>query len=164
MEWTYDNIKQWFDVYFEDVGKYQGDLETVPNLRRYFSEDLELVLYTGPSSPPAMRMSRDELLISFVHPGLQEGIIPHYYAIDPKQMIVAVHFEIRFEDKPSKKTWQPLQASAHYHVTVDDHKDLKIRKIHYWTEALPEDLFDVWAKRREEALNRHALNVINSKS
>ena len=52
MEWTYDNISKWFDVYFEDVRKSQGDLETVPNLKRYFSKDLELTMYTSPSSPP----------------------------------------------------------------------------------------------------------------
>jgi hypothetical protein len=164
MEWTYDTIAEWFDVYFEDVRKNQGDLETVPNLRKYFSADLELTMYTAPSSPPAKSMSRDELLISFVHPGLYEDIRPKHYAIDVPRMIVAVQFEIRFIDKPSQTEWPPLQASAHYHLTVDKNGDLKIRRIYYWTEALPKDLFDFWARRREEALNRHALSFINSKS
>ncbi len=31
-------------------------------------------------------------------------------------------------------------------------QDLKIRRIHYWTEALPGDLFEIWARYREEAL------------
>ena len=161
MEWVYENIKQWFDRYFEDVRECQGSLDTVPRLRKYFADDLELVLYTGPSSPPAKCMSRDELLISFVHPGLNEDIVPRYYAIDVKQMIVAVQFEIRFSDKPSGNAWRPLQASAHYHLMVDENKDLKIGKIYYWTEALPEDLFGYWGRHREEELNRHALKYIN---
>ena len=160
MELTYDNISKWFDVYFDDVRKNQGDLETVPNLRKYFTKDLELTMYTSPASPPAKKMSRDELLISFIHPGLQEDIEPRYYAIDLKQLIVAVQFEIRFMDKPSETKWPPLQASAHYHLTVDENKDLKIKRIYYWTEALPTDLFDFWARHRDEALTQHALSYI----
>jgi hypothetical protein len=164
MELTYENVSRWFDVYFEDVHKSQGALETVPNLRKFFAEDLELTMYTSPASPPRQSMSRDALLISFVHPGLFEEIIPKYYAIDLKQMIVVVQFEIRFNDEPSGKTWAPLQASAHYHLVIDESSDLKIRRIHYWTEALPVDLFEFWGKYREEALTKLATEYINSKT
>ena len=109
-------------------------------------------------------MSRDALLISFVHPGLFEEIIPKYYVIDLKQMIVAVQFEIRFSDEPSAKEWDPIQASAHYHLFVDESGDLKIRQIHYWTEALPRDLFEYWAKYRGEALAKIAAGFINTKA
>jgi len=164
MEITYENVSRWFDVYFEDVHKSQANLETVPNLAKYFSPDLELMMYTGPKSPPAALMSRDELLISFVHPGLFEEIIPRYYAIDLKQMIVAVQFEIRFSDESSGKKWPPIQASAHYHLEIDEGSELKIRRIHYWTEALPIDLFDFWGKYRQEALTKPAVEYINSKA
>lgn len=163
MEITYENVSKWFDVYFEDVHKNQGELETVPNLMKYFSPDLELMMYTGPSSPPASLMSREALLVSFVHPGLFEEIIPKYYAIDLKQMIVVVQFEIRFIDEPSGKKWTPLQASAHYHLEVDDSSDMKIRRIHYWTEPLPADLFEYWGRYRAEALNNLATDYINSR-
>ena len=102
MEFTYENILKWFEGYFEDVRKSQGALDTVPNLRRYFAPDLELMMYTAPSAP-ARSMSRDALLLSFVHPGLHEDIIPRCFVIDVKQMIVVVQFEIRFSDKPSRK-------------------------------------------------------------
>ncbi len=161
MEFTYENISKWFDVYFEDVRKNQGDLEKVPNLRKYFASDLELMMYTAPS-PASKAMSRDALLLSFVHPGLQEDIAPRYYAIDLEQMIVVVQFEIRFSDKPSEKEWPPIQASAHYHLTTDEKKDLKIRRILYWTETLPADLFEFWAKHRDEALTKYALSFINA--
>lgn len=163
MEWTYENISKWFDVYFEDVRKSQGALETVPNLRKYFTADLELMMYTSPAPPPRKPMTRDALLVSFVHPGLQEDIVPRSYAIDVQQMIVAVQFEIRFADKPSGTAWAPLQASAHYHLVLDENRDLKIRRIYYWTEALPGDLFEIWARRREEALTKHALGFLNAK-
>jgi len=108
-------------------------------------------------------MSRDALLLSFVHPGLQEDIVPQSYVVDLKQMAVAVRFEIRFRDIPSGKSWPPLQASAHYHLAVDESKELIIRRIHYWTEALPGDLFEFWGKHRDEALAAHALRYLNSK-
>jgi hypothetical protein len=161
MELTYEDISKWFDAYFEDVRKSQGDLKTVPNLRKFFTSDMELMMYTSPSPPPRKPMSRDALLVSFVHPGLHEDIVPRSYAIDVKQMIVAVQFEIRFADKPSGTKWAPLQASAHYHLVVDKKKDLKIKRIYYWTENLPGDLFEIWAQRRNEAFTLHALNFIN---
>jgi hypothetical protein len=161
MEPTCENISKWFDTYFEDVRKNQGDLETVPNLKKYFAQDFELMMYTAPSPPPRKPMSRDALLMSFVHPGLHEEIVPRYYVVDAKQGIVVVQFEIRFSDAPSGKKWAAIQASAHYHLIIDENKDLKIRRIHYWTEALPEDLFEFWARRRDEALTKHALSYIN---
>lgn len=160
MEWTHENLSKWFDSYFEEVRKDQGDLKTVPNLKKYFAPDMELMMYTGPSGPKPM--SLDALLISFVHPGLHEDITPRCYVIDLKQLIVAVQFEIGFADKPSGKVWPRLQASAHYHLVTDKDGDLKIRNIFYWTEALPEDLFDIWAQRRNDALTQHALNFINT--
>jgi hypothetical protein len=161
MEWTYENISKWFDGYFEEVRISQGNLETVPKLKKYFTNDMELMMYTAPSAPPRKPMTRDALLISFIHPGLQEDIVPRCYAIDLKQMIVAVQFEIRFADKPSEMKWAPLQASAHYHLVMDEGGNLKIRRIYYWTETLPGNLFEIWAKRREEALTQHAVNFIN---
>jgi hypothetical protein len=161
MEPTYEYLTNWFDAYFDDVRKSQGAIETVPNLRKYFSPDMELMMYTPPKQSRGKSMSRDALLISFIHPGLQEDIEPKYYAIDMRRMIVAVQFEIRFSDKPTETVWHPLQASAHYHLAQDDKGELKIRRIYYWTEALPEDLFAVWAMRREEALTTHALSFIN---
>ena len=163
MELTYESILKWFDGYFEDVRKSQGALETVPNLKKYFAPDLELMMYTSPSAPPVRPMKRDALLLSFVHPGLQEDIVPRSYAVDLRQLIVAVQFEIRFSDKPSGKEWAPLQASAHYHLVAEDNMELKIRRIHYWTEALPGDLFEFWGRHRDEALAAHAISFLNSR-
>jgi hypothetical protein len=164
MELTHENISKWFDVYFEAVRTNQGDLETVPNLKKYFTPDFELMMYTAPSPPPRRPMSRDALLMSFVHPGLHEDIVPAYYAVDLKQRIIAVQFEIRFSDKPSGKQWAPIQASAHYHLIISENNNLKIRRVYYWTEALPADLFEVWAMRRDEALTKHAMSFINAQA
>ena len=39
---SYESIAKWLDVYFEDVNKQQGPIETVPNLRKYFAPDTKL--------------------------------------------------------------------------------------------------------------------------
>ncbi len=160
MEFSYEGVQKWFDGYFEDVRKNQGDLQTIPNLKKYFTSDFELTMYTSPRGK--ISMSRDALLISFVHPGLQEDIIPRCTVIDLEQKVVAVQFEIRFSDEAAGEKWDPIQASAHYHLILDENKEARINRIHYWTEALPEDIFESWSKYRDEALRRHALNYINS--
>ena len=162
MEMTYENTKRWFENYFDDICKYQGDLHTVPKLKKFFASDLELTMYSVPSPQPREPMTRDALLMSFVHPGLQEDIIPRCTVIDLKQQVVAVQFEICFSDRVSGKKWDSIQASAHYHLMLDENKNARIKRIHYWTESLPEDIFEYWSKYRDEALTRHALNYINS--
>jgi hypothetical protein len=95
-----------------------------------------------------------------VHPGLREDIVPRYYVIDLRPMIVVVQFEIRFYDEPLEKHWSPIQASAHYHLTQDGNGDLKILRIEYWTEAIADDVFEVWGRRRTEALTKYAMTYI----
>lgn len=163
MEFTYASALQWFEAYYKDVDSSQGNLQTVPNLEKYFTPDLEFIMYTTPASSSTTPRSRDTLLMSFVHPGLHETLIPRYYVVDVKQMIVVVQFEIRFSDKPSGQTWPPIQASAHYHLVLDEKKDLRIKKIHYWTGPIPEDVRELWAERRNEALTAHAMSFIKGK-
>ena len=164
MEFSYENALKWFDTYFEDVNKNQGLLETIPNLKKYFSLDFEFMMYTAPEFIKP-RLSREEFLMLFLHPGLHEKFTPQYYVVDVKRMIVVVQFEIQFTDKPSGKGWPALQASAHYHLILDENKDLKIRKIQYWTESGPledsESLFSVWNESKDRAITEHAIEYIN---
>lgn len=156
-------ILEWFDQYFNDIYHCQGSLDTVPKLKKYFSPDLEFVLYT-PIPPLRFKtMDRDALLMSFVHPGLIEEISPQDYIIDISRMIVVVQFKIVFEDTPSGKKWDPIQASAHYHLVADENHNLRIRQIKYWTQQLPEEVFVYWGKYREEALTELAMRFINKK-
>lgn len=163
MELTYEKVVKWFNTYFEDVDKNQGDLETVGNLREYFTPDLEFEMYTPPASSTTTPKSRDSLLISFIHPGLHEGLTPRHYVVDLNQMIVAVQFEIRFSDGPTGRTWPPINASAHYHLVADREGGLKIRKIQYWTGPIPTDMMELWAERRRDALMAHGIDYIAEK-
>jgi hypothetical protein len=166
MEFNYENAVKWFDIYFEEVNKNQGSLEVVPNLKKYFTPDFEFMMYTAPPfvKPP---LSREDLLILFVHPGLHEALRPQYYVVDVKRMMVVVQFELQFTDEVSGKTWQPKQASAHYHLVLDENRDLKIKKIQYWTETNPSEdygpMYTLWNESKEKALTELAIKHINTK-
>jgi hypothetical protein len=121
------------------------------------------MMYTPPEfvNPP---LSRQELLMLFVHPGITENLVPRYYVVDPRNKKVVVQFEIRFVDDVSGRAWPPKQASAHYQFTVDDDGKLLIASIEYWTEktkAADQDdwdaLYAAWGATRERGLAEHAL-------
>jgi hypothetical protein len=152
MEITYDNIVKWFDAYFEAFNKNAGPLKTSMDMKKYFTPDLEFWSYNQPGKRPS---SRDALLMSMVHPGLHEHLTPREYAVDLKQMIVVVQFQVQFTDEPSGKIWPPKQTSTHYHLVQDENKELKIKKILYFMEHRPPEesgYRELWAKYREQAL------------
>lgn len=153
MEPTYEAIAEWLDGYFAAVNKNQGPIETVVNLRDYFTPDFRFVAYTvRPEKEP---LSREELLLLFVHPGLQEDLTPNYYVIDVKRLIAVVQFEERFTDRSSGTSWPPVQASAHYHLVTDKDRGLRIKNIQFWVETFTDafvPMFQIWEKRRQEAL------------
>ena len=165
MEITYENVSKWFDGYFEEANKNQGPLEKVVNLKKYFTQDFEFWMYTAPPfvHPP---LSREGLLMLFIHPGLHEGLVPQYYVIDVKRMMVVVQFEIRFVDETSGTTCPPKQASAHYHLVLDEIGNLKIRKIQYWTQSFATDVMDsmykAWNDYKEKALVDLAMKYIGA--
>jgi hypothetical protein len=80
-------------------------------------------------------------------------------------MVVVVQFQLQFNDEPSGKIWPARQASAHYHFMLDEKKNLKIKKIQYWTEAGPPNeaapMMELWGKYREKATGDMASNWIS---
>lgn len=165
MELTYENIVKWFDTYFSDVYKYQGEISTVPYLKKYFTPDFEFCMYTSSAKNPDKPDSRDELLMTFVHPDFKEKIVPRYYVVDLYQLIVVVQFEIVFSDELTGQSWPAIQASAHYHLALDEKNELVIRKINYWTQVpVSDDIFTLWGQRTSKALTEYAMSFIQSKS
>lgn len=157
MKVTYENVARWFDGYFKACNQNMGPLETVKNLEKYFTPDLQFWMYTAPGYVKSP-LTREGLLMLMVHPGLHEELTPQYYAIDVKRMINVVQFQIQFSDQTTGRLWAPTQASCHYHLTLDEDNDLKIKKIQYWVEVSPPEevklLFELWDKYRDEAVGK----------
>ncbi|MBN1189519.1 MAG: hypothetical protein JXA46_07195 [Dehalococcoidales bacterium] len=172
MEITYQNVTGWFDEYFKAFNRYVGPLETVPNMQRYFAPDLEFWPFNmaGTKSPS----SREELLMIMVHPGLHEEFTPREYIVDLERMVVVVQLQLQFNDELSGKVWPAKQASAHYHLVMDENNDLKIKKIVYFTEPTsPEEaasqkeavpMMELWRKYREKALAELATRWIDTQA
>ncbi len=168
MTQTHAQIASWLDEYFEAANAKQGPVESVAELGKYFAKDLEFWMYTAPPFI-TLPLSREGLLMTFVHPGIYEKLIPKYYVIDTDSMVAVVQFELRFRDEESGKTWRPLQASAHYHLRADAHEDIRIAKIQYWTESHAdgddfESLFQLWNSAKEEALVEFGTTYFNGSS
>ena len=167
MELTYEEVSKWLDAYFEGVNKNQETLEKVVHSKKYFTADCQFLMYTMPESRSKGKFSasREELLLSFVHPGIYEKLTSNYYVIDVKRMIAVVQFELQFIDRKTKAALTPLlQASAHYHLALDG-KELKIKKIQYWTEASyggSDEALKKCLVSRNETLTDLALNYVNT--
>ena len=153
---TREQISEWLDAYFEAANRLQGEVESVAQLSRYFAPDMQFCMYTPPPfmTPP---LSREELLMTFVHPGIYERLSPQYYVIDVESLHAVVQFELQFTHNASGTTWRPLQASAHYHLRQNADGALVIGKILYWTESHKagedfESLFTYWNNAKEQAL------------
>jgi len=159
---SYEQIAGWLDEYFRAVNQNQGGLELVANSRRFFAEDLEFWMYTTNSvAGMPLPLNREQLLLSFVHPGLHEKITPNYYVIDVNTLKVVVQFQLAFRDVESGTDWQPRQASAHYHLKSDATGGLQIAKIQYWTEVAQDDfgpVLELWARGREKALTEFGID------
>jgi len=153
---TREQISKWLDAYFEAANRLQGGVESVAGLREYFAPDMQFIMYTPPPFITAPR-SREELLMTFVHPGIHERLTPKYYVIDTESMLAVVQFELQFRHAESEKTWPPLLASAHYHLRENAGGEIVIGKIQYWTQSHPtgddfDSLFVLWNSAKEQAL------------
>jgi hypothetical protein len=154
---SYEQIASWLDGYFQGVNANQGAVECAMELRKYFSDDLEFRMYTAAGSEfMSLPLTREQLLVTFVHPGLLEIITPNYYVIDVDAMKAVVQFAIVFRDEKSGREWPAKQASAHYHLRSDASGELRIAKIQYWTELFTEEfrpMFEQWERARADALS-----------
>jgi hypothetical protein len=166
MEVTYDSLVSWFNEYFRAFNKNAGPLATVPNMQQFFTPDMEFWPYNmAGAERPAYR---SDLLMTMVHPGLHEELTPCEYAIDLKRMVVVVQFQLQFNDEPSGQVWPARQASAHYYLVLDENKNLKIKKIVYFTEASAPgetgNMMELWMKYRLKALVDLGNNWITAKA
>jgi hypothetical protein len=43
MEFTHGNVRKWFDEYFADFNRCNGNPKTVPNMENYFSWEFNFI-------------------------------------------------------------------------------------------------------------------------
>ena len=153
MEFTHDNVRKWFEEYFADFNRCNGDPVKVRNMEKYFTEDLQFISYILNVKRPD---DRNGLLNSMVHPGLFEELKPEEMIIDEKNKAVAVILRVQFREEPTGTIFPAKHNCAHYQLTEDKSGELKIKKISYFTEHRPPeepDMKTLMKKYREQALS-----------
>ena len=153
MKFIHDNIKKWFDSYFAEFNRCNGDPKKVSNMEKYFTDDLQFISYILGVKRPDDRIG---LLNSMVHPGLLEDLKPEEMIIDEKNKSVAVILRVQFKEEATNTVYPAKHNCALYQLLDDKNGNLKICKISYFTEHRPPeepDMKSLMKKYREQALS-----------
>ncbi len=152
MELSYDDMVKFMKSYFADYNKYGGEPKTLPNMLKYYAEGVELHSYTL-NAHKDRPFYLDRILLAMTHPGLHEEFTPNYYVVDEKRKVVVVQMANQFTEEAIHKSYPAKQLSVHYHLVQDKNKDIKVKKIMFFTEAPdPKDvsMMDIMKKYREK--------------
>jgi hypothetical protein len=153
MEFTHGNVRKWFEDYFAEFNRCNGDPKKVPNMEKYFTPDLQFVSYILDVKRPD---DREGLLKTMVHPGLLEELTPEDIIIDEKRKAAAVILKVQFKDERTGTLFPAKHNCAIYQLSEDKNGGLKIRRISYFTEhRSPDepDLKSLMRKYREQSLS-----------
>lgn len=153
MEFTRENIQKWFEDYFTEFNVCNGDPEKVPNMEKYFSEDLQFISYFPGVKRPD---DRQGLLNTMVHPGLLEDLKPEVMAIDTDNQTVAVILQVQFKEEATNTIFPAKHNCAVYNLVYDQNSELKINRISYFAEHRAPDEVDMkvlMKKYREKSLD-----------
>jgi len=156
MEFTYDNVRKWLEDYFKDFNRNNANPETVPNMEKYFTSDLQFISYILNVKRPD---DRKGLLNSMVHPGLHEELTPEDIIIDERHKSVAVILQVQFKEESTGVVFPVKHNCAHYELVQDEAGEFRIKKITYFTEPRPPDEPDMktlMKKYREKALPKQS--------
>ena len=153
MEFTHRNVSKWFDNYFADFNRCNGNPETVPEMEKYFTKDLQFISYILNVKRPDDRAG---LLKTMVHPGLLEQLTPEDMIIDEQRKAVAVILRVQFRETSTGTLFPAKHNCALYQLVEDRNGEVKIKKISYFTEhRSPDepDMRNLMKKYREQALS-----------
>ena len=153
MEFTYENIRKWFEDYFDEFNECNGDPEKVPNMEKYFTEDLQFISYFPGVKRPD---DRPGLLNTMVHPGLLEDLKPEEMVIDTVNKAVTVILRVQFTEEPTGTVFPAKHNCAVYNLVNDQNGDLKMSRISYFAEHRAPgevDMKVLMKKYRENSLN-----------
>ena len=141
MDLTYDNIMQFFQEYFPAYNAYAQDPDTIQEMYKYYAPDLEFVPYVAGLEHMT---SRDEFLETMSsHPSSFETIVPEDVIIDEKRAVVAVLAKTEVTDWGTGDVLVKKSYLPRYYLTLDENRDIKIKKLEFFWEVLPPGTPDV---------------------
>jgi hypothetical protein len=140
MELTYDSILAWMHKYFDTYSQYGQKAETADRMHEFFAPDLRFIPYiAGIGGPEGGFHSAEEFVNTAKHhPSWYERLIPDDITIDERRNIVVVLFRMEVVDTNKDEVAIRKSALAHYQLILDENKDIKINKILFFWQTLPE--------------------------
>jgi hypothetical protein len=139
-ELNYDSIQRWMKEYFQTYSAYGQKPETADRMKDFFAPDLRFIPYiAGIGGPDGGFKSRDEFIqTAKSHPSWYERLIPDAFTIDERQKTVVVLFRMEVVDTKKNEVAIRKSAIAHYELTLDENNTIKIKKIRFFWEVMPE--------------------------
>jgi hypothetical protein len=140
MELTYENIQAFIEEYFHTYSTYGQKPETADKMHKYFAPDLRFIPYiAGLGGPEGGFFSADEFVrTAKSHSSWYERLIPDDITIDERRGVFVALFRMEVVDTKREEVAIRKSALAHYQLTLDENKDIKIKKILFFWETLPE--------------------------
>jgi len=137
---TYDNILSWMKEYFKVYSTYGQDSKTANRMNDYFAPDLRFIPYIAAiGGSEGGFFSRDEFIrTAKSHSSWYERLIPDDITIDERRHTVVVLFRMEVVDAAKNEIAIRKSALAHYQLILDENRDIKINKILFFWETLPE--------------------------
>ena len=140
MELTYDNILAWMKRYFDTYSEYGQKAESADRMKEFFAPNLRFIPYiAGIGGPEGSFHSADEFInTAKSHPAWYERLIPDDITIDERRNTVVVLFRMEVVDVNKNEIAIKKSALAHYQLILDENEDIKINKILFFWEVMPE--------------------------
>lgn len=151
MQFTYDDIVQYMQDYFETFNTYGQNPDTVHRLDDYYMPDLEFIPYVAQIGGGVK--GREEFYgILLSHPSGYEKLTPLDIVVDERRLVAVVLIKAEILDSKTGKQLVTKHYFVRYPLIVDENNTLKITKIQFFWEVLPEgamEVDDVFARDRK---------------
>ena len=149
MELNYDSIEKWMQKYFDTYSTYGQKPETADRMEEFFAPDLRFIPYIAKiGGPEGGFKNRNEFIqTAKTHPSWYERLIPDDLTIDEKKRAVVVRFRMEVVDTKKDEVVIRKNAMAHYELILDENNTIKIKKIRFFWEVMPEgfkEFYDIY--------------------
>ena len=141
MELTYDNILKFMKDYFKAFLEYGQDPKTAHRMEDYFAPDLEFFPYIAGNAPVSGRDKFLKLMSS--HPSSLERLTPDDIMVDEKRGAAVVLLKTEIIDAKTGEVLVTKMYHPLYQLGLDENKTIKIKKILFFEEVLPQGTLDV---------------------
>ena len=149
MELDYESIVKFMNDYLRDFSTLGQDPKTRDEIKKYYAPDLETVPM-APGVRPSV--SREQFLRRVTeHPGLRETMTPLELIIDDRRKAVVAFMKVELRDEATGEVLSAIHMSGHYHLILDEDKNIRIKKLMAFSERLPDgtpSIRDIMAQRR----------------